>query len=154
MLKNIDIEILSLVISIITLLFSIVVYWTHDRKLKTQERLLNEYHLRSFAQSETENKQAVIRAVVKDNDRGGSRILRIINKGKSKAKNLSIAFSDQTQITLIRPELPYVINQLLPGEYREFVMFLCEGDDEATFMFKWEDDFCKENEECQTIAFL
>ena len=150
MLKGIDIENLSLVISIITLLFSIFTYVVYDRKLKKQERLLNEYQLRSLEQSEFENKKAVIRAVV-HNDGGGSRTLCIVNKGKSKAVNLSVSLSEPDQITLIRPKLPYVIKELLPGAYRELTLFLCEGDDEATFIFRWDDDFSNENEEKQTI---
>lgn len=150
MLKEIDIEILSLVISVITLFFSISTYIVYDRKLKKQERLLNEYQLRSLEQSEVENKKALIRAIL-HNNRGGSRTLCIVNEGKSKAVNLSVSLSEPDQITLIRPKLPYIINELLPGAYRELTLFLCEGDDEATFVFKWDDDFSIGNEEKQTI---
>lgn len=143
-------EFISVIISVTTLLFSIATYVVHDRKLKKQERLLNEYQLRSLALCEAENKKAVIRAIV-HNEGSGSRTLYIVNEGKSKAVNLRIELSDPKQITLIRPELPFVIDQLLPGAHREFTLFLCEGEDEATFVFRWEDDFSKGNEESQTI---
>ena len=48
-------EIWSLIISILALLFSAFTYLMHDKKLKVQERKINEYQLRLFEKEDIEN---------------------------------------------------------------------------------------------------
>ena len=55
-------EIHSVILAALAFGFSIYTFFAHDRRLKKQENLLNEYQLRSLAQNEEENKKAIIRA--------------------------------------------------------------------------------------------
>ena len=50
-------EIVSSTLAALALVFSIYTFFAHDRRLKRQEKLLNEYQLRSLALSEDENKK-------------------------------------------------------------------------------------------------
>ena len=143
-------EIVSSTLAALALVFSIYTFFAHDRRLKRQEKLLNEYQLRSLALSEDENKKAIIRAkAVKY--KGGNRTLYICNIGKSKAKNLRVEMPNPNEVYGSVPELPQHYAELLPDASREIVLYLSEGDDELTLSFKWEDEYSKNNEERQTI---
>lgn len=139
----------SIIIAILALLFSIFTYVTHDRKLKEQEKQLNEYRLRAFAKDEEENKKAVIRAkAVKS---GGRCTVFICNMGNAKAKNLTVAMDNEEQVSATRPDLPVTYHELLPDASREILLLLTEGDDELTLNYTWDDDFGTNNKENQTI---
>ena len=143
-------EILSVIVAVLALVLSCYTFFAHDRRLKKQEKLLNEYQLRSLAQSEEDNKKAIIRAkAVKY--KSGNRTLYICNEGKSKARNLKVEMPDAEQVYASRPDFPLNYDELLPGAYREVTLLLSEGDDELTLNYEWEDDFCKDNKESQTI---
>ena len=143
-------DIISIIIAVLAFAFSCYTFFAHDRRLNKQEKLLNEYQLWSMAQSEEENKKAVIRAkAVKYT--GGKRFLYIYNTGRSKARNLKVDMIDDDQVIASRPELPITYTELLPDASREILILLTDGDDEITLTFEWEDDFGKENKESQTI---
>lgn len=132
------------------LAFSCYTFLAHDRRLKKQEQLLNEYQLRLMAQSEEENKKAIIRAKsVKYT--GGKRTLYIYNTGKAKVSNLKVDMIEDEQVIASKPNLPQTYEELLPDASREIQLLLTEGDDEITLTFEWEDDFSKNNKESQTI---
>lgn len=141
---------ISIIIAIIALLFSVFTYFAHDRKLKKQETILNEYQIRIMAHSEDDNKKAIIRAKI-DKNGGGKATLFIYNCGKAKARNLAVNMSSEAAVGIIRPQLPQKYNELLPNAYREFKLFLCEGEDELTLNYVWDDDFKAGNEETQTV---
>ena len=141
---------ISIVIAVLALLFSVFTYAIHDRKLKQQEKLLNEYQLRALAQGEEENKRAVIRArTIKT--RGGQRTLYINNTGKAKARNLTISLEEDDQIIATRPNMPVTYSELLPDASREIVLLLSEGDDVLTLNYTWDDEMSTNNSETQTI---
>ena len=140
----------SIIIATLALLFSIFTYVTHDRKLKMQEKHLNEYQLRALAQGEEQNKKAIIRAKsVKTTS--GKRTVYIINKGKAKARNLTVAIEESDQVIATRPNLPVNYSELLPDAPREIVLHLAEGDNVLTLNYTWDDDFGSNNQESQTI---
>ncbi len=143
-------EVLSILLAIFAFGFSLYTFFAHDIRLKKQEKLLNEYQLRSMAQSEKENKKAIIRAkTVKYNS--GNRTLYIYNTGKAKARKLKVEMPDGAQVYASRPVFPIIYDELLPGASREVILLLSEGDDELTLIFEWEDDYSKDNKEHQTI---
>lgn len=140
----------SIIISTLALFFSVFTYVVHDRKLKKQEKLLNEYQLRALAQGEEENKKAVIRAkAIKV--KGGLRTLYICNTGKAKARNVIVAMDMDNQVFATRPKLPVTYSELLPDAPREIILHLTEGDDVLTLNYTWEDDFKMDNKDTQTI---
>jgi len=144
-------EIVSTIVAALALLLTGITYFVHDRKLKKQEILLNDYQLRLMALGEDELKQAVIRAEIQDRNKG-NRTVYIANYGKSKATNLRIELVNEDEIYASNPELPWDIKELLPRAHRDILLLLCEGDDEATFKFTWDDEFKKGNTEQQTIS--
>ena len=143
-------ELLSLILAAFALAFSCYTFFAHDRRLKKQEKLLNDYQLRSLAQAEDENKKAVIRAkAVKY--KSGNRTLYIYNEGKAKARNINVEMPDAEQVDASNPEFPLHYDELLPGAYRDVNLFLSEGDDELTLTYGWEDNYSTDNIETQTI---
>ena len=143
-------DMISIIVAVLALAFSCYTFFAHDRKLKKQEKLLNEYQLRMMVQSEEENKKAVIRAK-SVRYTGGKRSLFIYNTGKSKARNLKVDMIDNEQVIASRPDLPQTYEELLPDASREILLLLTEGDDKIMLTFEWEDDFRKDNKERQTI---
>ena len=55
-------EIWSLIIAILALLFSAFTYLKHDKKLKDQARKINEYQLKKIEKDDLESKKAAILA--------------------------------------------------------------------------------------------
>ena len=143
-------DMISIIIATLALLFSVFTYLAHDRKLKKQEKKLNDYQLRMMEQSEDENKKAVIRAKV-DKPAGGRRTLYICNIGKAKARNLIVDVPNPDDVYAANPRFPQTFAELLPNAHREFTLFLVEGNHELTLSYAWEDDYSKENKENQTI---
>ena len=141
---------ISLVIAILAFLLSVSTYIIHDRKLKEQEKLLNEYQLRAFVQGEEEKKKAVIRARAVKTNRG-ERTVVIYNTGKAMARNLTVAMEKEDQVFATNPDLPITYSELLPDAFREIKLFLAEGDDVLTLNYTWDDDFGVNNKESQTI---
>lgn len=141
---------ISIIIAILALLFSLFTYVTHDRKLKKQEKLLNEYQLRALAQGEADNKKAIIRAKAVKNT-GGKRTVFIYNNGKVKARNVIVATDNANQVFATRPDLPITYPELLPDAPREIILFLAAGDNVLTLNYTWDDDFSTNNTESQTI---
>ena len=143
-------DVMSILLAALALAFSCYTFFAHDRRLKKQENLLNEYQIRSLAQSEEENKKAIIRAkAVKY--KSGNRTLYINNEGKAKARNLKVEMPDSEQVYASRPDFPLSYVELLPGASREVTLLLSEGDDELTLVYEWDDDYSKDNRESQTI---
>ena len=141
---------ISVFIAILAFLFSVCTYVIHDRKLKKQESLLNEYQLRALSQGEEEKKKAVIRAkAIKI--KGGQRTLYVYNTGNAKARNVIVAMIKDDQVFATRPEMPVTYSELLPDAHREIILHLTEGDDVLTLNFTWDDDFNTNNNETQTI---
>lgn len=143
-------DMISIIIAALALAFSCYTFFSHDRRLKKQEKMLNGYQLRLMAQSEEENKKAIIRAKsVKYT--GGKRTLYIYNTGKAKASNLKVDMIEDEQVIASKPNLPQTYEELLPDASREIQLLLTEGDDEITLTFEWEDDFRKDNKDSQTV---
>lgn len=140
----------SIVLAALAFLFSCYTFFAHDRRLKKQEKIINAYQLRSFAQEEEESKRAVIRAkAIKP--KAGQRILVVSNVGKATAKHLKIEMHDDEQVIATRPEMPVTFAELLPGASREIILILSSGDDELTLTYHWDDSFSADNQENQTI---
>lgn len=143
-------QILSIILAALAFALSCYIFFAHDRRLKKQERLLNDYQLRSLEQNVVDSKKAVIRAkAVKFT--GGNRTLFIYNSGKAKARNLKVEMPNGDQIYASNPEFPLHYEELLPEASREVTLFLSEGDDVLTLSYEWEDDYSKENKEEQTL---
>ncbi len=143
------VTIITAVISSLALLFSIFTYCKHDRKLKEQEHMLNEYQIHFMEVTDEENKRAIVRAeIIKTGN--GKRTLRIHNIGKAKATNLIIEMPNPNELNYSN-SLPQLYKELLPNAYRDVILFLCEGEDELTLRYTWTDEYDEINTETQVI---
>lgn len=128
-------------ISVITFVFAVFIYFYHDKKIKSQERLLNQYALDRVQKEQTKEKQASLFATIKDGSRDQK--LEITNKGLSIARNVSI---EPVKIEGIFIMTDLDSFELQPGQSMEFKLIVAEGTpDLITVTLKWDDDFAISN---------
>jgi len=82
-------EMASIIISILALIGTVYTYFVHDRKIKRQESIINEYQLAKFKEEEEESKKAQICGNIVKYD-SGKRVLKFYNRGKAMATNINI----------------------------------------------------------------
>ena len=107
----------SFVISVVALLFAIGVYIAHDRKLKQQQKVLNEYQLKVVEQ----NKKAEVRAAItnKQSDHSGNRSGTLVIKNYGKATAYNVRFEREYKRDFYAFDSCYGYPQLLPQEFQE-----------------------------------
>ena len=109
-------EMASIIISILALIGTVYTYFVHDRKIKRQESIINEYQLAKFNEEEEEGKKALISGNIIKTERS-QRVLKIYNKGKTTATNINIQGLDIREIELQDNILPYEL--LNPQDYAQ-----------------------------------
>lgn len=110
----------SLIIALISLLFGAFTYFRHDRKLKEQQKIINEYQITKLQREIGEAKKAEVKAtVVNISHVGGSfsGTLLIKNYGKGAASNVYFTRRSFGNKGSFLPSLTYP--QLLPQEQQE-----------------------------------
>lgn len=133
-------EVVSLIVGICALLFSIGVYIIHDRKFKQQQKVLNEYQLKVLEQ----NKKAEVRASIinKQCDHSGNRsgALVIKNYGKATAYNVRVRIEHElyTGFSVVK----HCYQQLLPQEKKETDVRY-RWDTEGPVVVTWDDEYGK-----------
>lgn len=132
-------EVVSLIVGICALLFSIWVYIVHDRELKQQQKVLNEYQLQVLEQNIAEQKRAEVRVSIKNkkSDRLGNKsgTLVIKNCGKATAYNVRIEQELYTGFSVVK--LCY--QQLLSQEGQETEVKY-RWDTEGSVVVTWDDE--------------
>ena len=89
-------ELYSLVISVLALIASVFTYLRHDKKLKEQERRINEYQLKQIEKEDLESKKAAIRGNIVKGLKGG-RTLKVYNSGRATARNPNLGEVKRSQ---------------------------------------------------------
>ncbi|MCM1078261.1 MAG: hypothetical protein NC344_01295 [Bacteroidales bacterium] len=118
-------------------------YFRHDRKIKSQEKILNEFQIKQIEKEQAKEKMAEMKANIISNHKGTARI-RFVNAGKANANNIRIeVLTSEKEMGKIYYGAnfgPYeVIN---PQSYREEKLFLCEGHPDTIEMkIIWNDEF-------------
>lgn len=141
-------EILGLIISIIAILLSLFTYFKHDRKIKEQSKILNEYYIEKINNERMDAQKAIIEANVLAEEKG-TRIIKIYNKGKSIAKNVNVSFPDIAGADIFINPCPIDIR---PQNSIEIKMALyMGGPKKIDLTFEWTDDFKANNIDVQTI---
>lgn len=114
---------ISVVVSIITLAFSIFVYFTHKKKLdlqqteiNEQQKILNDYGILKIKNEEIDRKKAYIKAEVIRS--GRSAIIIVSNIGKSEARNVKCNITELDQLRSIR-SMSFPADLMIPGDKRE-----------------------------------
>ena len=121
-------------------------YFSHEKKLKTQEKIINDMQIRQLQKSEAKELQAEMKANVIEGSNGNDRI-RFVNAGRSDALNVRV------EILTPEEELESVIRDgqwgrydlINPQSYREERIALCMGyPDVISLRITWDDSFQKD----------
>ncbi len=144
-------EIWSLIISVLALLFSAFTYFMHDKKLKVQERKINEYQLRLFEKEDIANQKAAIRGNIVKSPKG-NRILKIFNSGRATARNIRIDGLDIDGLSHRADKLfPYEL--MNPQDYTEIVIYPLLGCPYTIKLkYIWDDESGTNNEYEQVLT--
>jgi len=130
-------------------------YFRHDRIIKKQEKLLNDFQIKQIEKEQAKEKMAEMKANIISSHKGTAKI-RFVNAGKSNAFNVRIEIltskEEMAKIYYGANFGPYeVIN---PQSYREEKMFLCEGrPDIIDLKIIWDDEFQKDRSVLLSVPF-
>lgn len=137
----------GLILSAFGITGGVFAYLRHDRKLKSQEKRLNDLQIRQLQKAEAKELKADIKC---NADRSKSiSIVRIVNAGSADATNVRVEIVDQDKLEGLaffhKKWGPYdLINAANSVEER---IALNEGHDEfIKLKIVWDDDFCKDRE--------
>lgn len=144
-------ELYSLIISVLALIASVFTYLRHDKKLKEQERRINEYQLKQIEKENLENKKAAIRGNIVKGLKGG-RTLKVYNSGRATARNIRVEGLDVNGIFYMRRDIfPYEL--MNPQDYTELTMHLTYGcPSTIKLKYIWDDEYGDNNEFEQVLT--
>ncbi len=135
----------SYIIPVVGAIGGFWVYVRHDRKIKSQEEIINDLQIKQLSKVEDENKKAEIKCNF-IHSKGGGRI-RFVNAGKSDARNV------QVKILTPEEELGGILmyddwggyDLINPQSFREELIGLCIGSPDVIKMkVTWEDDYSQD----------
>lgn len=141
----------ELIISCLALGVSVFTYFKHDKKIKAQEQIINDYQINKIAKENEESKKASIRGNIIKGDRG-KRTLKVYNCGKAAARNIRVEGLDMESLAVMRNGLfPYEL--MNPQDYTELIICIVKGSP-STIKLKyiWDDDFGRNNEFEQVLT--
>ena len=144
-------ELHSLIISVLALIASVFTYLRHDKKLKEQERRINEYQLKQIEKENLENKKAAIRGNIVKGLKSG-RTLKVYNSGRATARNIRVEGLDVNGIFYMRRDIfPYEL--MNPQDYTELSMHLtCGCPSTIKLKYIWDDEYGNNNEFEQVLT--
>ena len=137
----------GLILSALGIAGGVFAYLRHDRKLKLQEKRLNDLQIRQLQKAEAKELQADIKCNVYRSK--SNSIVRIVNAGSADASNVRLEIMDKEKLEGLiffhENWGPYdLINAANSVEER---IALCEGHDEfIKLKIVWDDDSCKDRE--------
>lgn len=167
-------ENINWLITSLTFLGGVYMYFNHNHRLNKQQRKLNEqqdqlnrqqtqlneYQLKKSQEEDLEKKQAAIEAnVYKTTDRKGNSIwkMKIYNKGKANAYNVdfnSESLDADSAISLIGDPAMFPIPSLIPYGSVELSVILCCGHKPShNIVFTWDDESGKGRSQTQDVIF-
>lgn len=117
----------------------------HDKKLKEQERRINEYQLKQIEQENLESKKAAIRGNIVKGLKGG-RTLKVYNSGRATARNIKVEGLDVDGVFYLPQDLfPYEL--MNPQDYAELTLHLtCGCPSTIKLKYVWDDESGKDIE--------
>ena len=144
-------ELYSLIISVLALIASVFTYLRHDKKLKEQERRINEYQLKQIEKEDLESKKAAIRGNIVKGLKSG-RTLKVYNSGRATAHNIRVEGLNVNGIFYMRRDIfPYEL--MNPQDYTELTMHLTYGcPSTIKLKYIWDDEFGDNNEFEQVLT--
>lgn len=144
-------EVWGLIISILALAASAFTYFMHDKKLKDQERKINEYQLKQIEKEDLESKKAAIRGNIVKNLKG-NRTLKVYNSGRAIARNIRIEGLGVEGLFHRADEVfPYEL--MNPQDYTEVnIMLFNNCAPTIKLKYIWDDESGKNNEFEQVLT--
>jgi hypothetical protein len=144
-------EIIGIILSIMAIALSAYTYFNHDRKIKKQEKLLNDYQLAKVEKEKIELRRAMIDAKVLKKRDGLNGII-ICNTGKSIARSVYVTIPEDELYEVLNNPCPI---DLRPQQSIEITMALFNNfPDKIELKFEWKDEFKEVNIEMQPIQLL
>lgn len=118
-------------------------YFRHDRKIKQQEKLLNDLQIKQYKKEAEQDRQAKVECNVVSNKNSGTRIY-FYNSGLADARNVRIDILNRNSLkgVIITGDWgPYDLITPRNGR-REERIFLCDGHTKTlNLRITWDDDF-------------
>lgn len=144
-------EVWGLIISILALAASAFTYFKHDKKLKDQERKINEYQLKQIEKEDLESKKAAIRGNIVKGLKG-NRTLKVYNSGRAIARNIRIEGLGVEGLFHRADEVfPYEL--MNPQDYTEInIMLFNNCSPIIKLKYIWDDESGKSNEFEQALT--
>lgn len=127
---------------------SIYTYFSHDKRLNEQNKIINDFQLKKYNKEADSEKRADIEANVIDQGTG-HKLIKVYNKGKALAKNVEVAFIGEPDIIIFQKP---PIMDLKPYQSIELSIQTHKDSPEILQLtFKWKDEAQPINESMQTI---
>lgn len=140
--------VISIIISIAALSFSIFTYLKNERKLNEQQEEINDYNLKEYKKKEELDKMAKIEATVHDVPNGIKKI-RIQNSGRAMARNVKIKIPEDLRKYVHENPFPLDIKPQLSNDIS--LLIWKRIPNQVILEFEWEDEKRKDNKKTQTI---
>lgn len=143
----------SLIIAILALLFSAFTYLKHDKKLKDQERKINDYQLKKIEKDDLESKKAAIRGNIIKSPKGHV-TLKVYNSGRAAARNIRVEGLEISGLFHNAAGLlPYKL--MNPQDYTEITINpLTDSLSIIDLKYIWDDESGKDNEYEQVLTII
>ena len=127
------------------------IFFKHDKKLKEQERKINEYQLKQIEKEDLESKKAAIRGNIVKGLKG-KRTLKVYNSGRAIARNIRIEGLDVEGLFHRADEVfPYEL--MNPQDYTEVnIMLFNNCAPTIKLKYIWDDESGKNNEFEQVLT--
>lgn len=137
----------GLILSSLGIIGGVFAYLRHDRKLKSQEKLLNNLQIRQLQKAEARELQADIKCNAYR--RQSNSIVKIVNAGPADASNVRVEILGQDTLEGLiffnKKWGPYdLINATSSVE--EKIALCCGHTEYIRLRIVWDDDYCKDRE--------
>ena len=145
------VAIAAFVVSLGALIFSAYTYSKHDKKIKAQEQIINDYQINKIKKEDEESRKANIKGNIYPGNKG-KLILKVFNSGKAIARNIRVEGLDVDSLIVIGKELfPYEL--MNPQDNTELTLWITK-DCPSTIRLRyiWDDDFGQNNEFEQVLT--
>ena len=144
----------GIIISCLALLWGVFTYCKHDKKIKSQDKIIKQYQIDEIKKQKVDEKKAIIEAHIIKGE-SYKRIIRIYNKGKAIARNVNVIIPEMGNFQVANNPCPIDIRPQnnIDIEIRAF-MSKDSSNSKIDIEFEWSDDFCELNKDIQTIQLF
>lgn len=142
------------IISCLALLWGVFTYCKHDKKIKSQDKIIKQYQIDEIKKQKVDEKKAIIEAHIIKGE-SYKRIIRIYNKGKAIARNVKVIIPEMGNFHVAKNPSPFDIRpqNSIDIEIRAS-MSKDSSNSKIDIEFEWSDDFCELNTDIQTIQLF